>query len=168
MVYIKYTQSNYIGLNNIKIYIDVMDTITMPATEPLCYLMGISPTTLTKEENLIIEVVLFIHICEALKEEYKIKHKDYFRILKCNAEMEYATMETKFLSSVINDILSTEEYTLPGIACYTQTPEDVVYEIAAGINTSPSAIFLRKIIELHRSIRQELYREIIKKITREC
>ena len=36
-----------------------------------------------------------------------------------------------------------------------------------GLNTSPSAIFLRKIIELHRSIRPELYREIMRKITTE-
>ena len=139
----------------------------MPAMEPLCYLIDISPTNLTKEENLMIEIELFARICEALLEEYKIKYKDYFQILKSNAKMEYVTMEAKFLSNIINDILSTKEYTLSGIACYTQTHEDVVYEVAIGINTNPSAIFLRKIIELHRSIRQELYREIIKKITNE-
>ena|SRR5579872_5817405 len=139
----------------------------MPATEPLCHLVGISPTKLTKEENLIIEVELFTRICEVLKGEFKTKHKDYLRIVKCNIETENEIMETKVVRDVINDILSTEEYTLTGIACYTQTPEDVVYEVALGLNTSPSAMLLRKIIELHRSIRRDLYREIIRKIMTE-
>ena len=141
--------------------------ITMSATEPLCHLAGISPTNLTKEENLIVEVELFTRICEVLKGECKTKYKDYLRIVKCNIEMENEIMETRVVRDVINDILSTEEYTLTGIACYTQTPEDVVYEVALGLNTSPSATFLRKIIELHRSIRRDLYREIMKKIMTE-
>lgn len=33
--------------------------------------------------------------------------------------------------------------------------------------TSPSALLLRKIIELHRSVRKDLYREIMKKIMEE-
>jgi len=87
--------------------------------------------------------------------------------MKCTAEIEDAMMEAKFARCVINDILSTEEYTLSGIACYTHTPEEVVYDVAIGVNTSPTAIFVRKIIELHRSIRRELYQEIIKKIKKE-
>jgi hypothetical protein len=70
----------------------------------------------------------------------------------------------KLLRCIINDILMTEEYTLSGIACYTQTPEEIVYDLAIGLNTNPSAIFLRKIIELHRFIRRELYASIIEKI----
>jgi len=137
----------------------------MPATEPLCHLVGISPTKLTKEENIILEVELFTRICEELKEGFKAKYKDYFRIMKCSAEMENAMMEASFVRCVINDILSTEEYTLDGIACYTQTPEEVVYELAMGWNTSPSAVLLRKIVELHRSVRRDLYDAMMKKIS---
>jgi hypothetical protein len=138
---------------------------TMPATEPLCNLVGISPASLTKEENLILEIELFTRVCEELKEGFKIKYKDYFRIIKCNAEMENVIMESVFVRCVINDILSTEEYTLDGIACYTQTPEEVVHELAIGWNTSPSATLLRKIIELHRSVRRELYDDMMKRIS---
>jgi hypothetical protein len=81
--------------------------------------------------------------------------------------MENGVMEDSLVRCVINDILSTEEYTLAGIACYTQTPEEVIYEVAMGQNTSPSALLLRKIIELHRSVRSDLYRAIMKKITDE-
>lgn len=139
----------------------------MSATERLCKIIGVSPQKLSNEENILLEAELFARICEELKEIYKAQYRGYFRLMKCDAEAENAVMEEKFVRCVINDILSTEEYTLPGIACYTQTPEEVVYEVAMGLNTSPSATLLRKIIELHRSIRQDLYREIMKKMTTE-
>ena len=104
----------------------------MPATELLCQTMGINPHKLSNEENLIIEVELFTRICEELKEIFKAQYKGYFRLMKCNTEMESVMMEAKFVRCVINDMLSTEEYTLPGIACYTQTPEEIVYEVAMG------------------------------------
>ncbi len=139
----------------------------MPMPELLCQTMGINPYKLSDEENLILEVELYTRICEKLKEYFKDQYKIYFRLMKCTAEIEDAMMEAKFARCVINDILSTEEYTLSGIACYTHTPEEVVYDVAIGVNTSPTAIFVRKIIELHRSIRRELYQEIIKKIKKE-
>jgi hypothetical protein len=81
--------------------------------------------------------------------------------------MEIAMFEANFIRCIINDILSTEEYTLSGIAYYTETPEEIVYDIAIGHNTSPSANLLRKIIELHRSVRRDLYRSIVEKIISE-
>ncbi len=137
----------------------------MPATEPLCHLVGICPAKLTKEENLILEIELFTRICEELKDGFKAKYKNYFRIMKYNAEMENVMIEATFVRCVINDILSTEEYTLDGIAYYTQTPEEVVHELAMGWNTSPSAALLRKIVELHRSVRRELYNAMREKIS---
>ena len=68
---------------------------------------------------------------------------------------------------VINDILATGAYTLQGIAYYTQTPEEIVYEVAIGCNLRPSAIFLQRLIDLHREVKQELYLSIRKKIAAE-
>jgi len=76
-------------------------------------------------------------------------------------------LESELVRCIINDILSTEEYSLTGIAFYTRKPEDVIFEIASGNNTDPSASLLRKIIELHRSVRPSLYQQIIKKIIAE-
>jgi hypothetical protein len=109
----------------------------MPALKLLCQSVGVNPQELSKEENLMLEHILFAHVCEELKDVFKSQYKNYFRIIK---------------------------YTLSGIACYTQTPEDVILEIVTGRNFDPSASLLRKIVELHRSIRPELYREIIKKL----
>lgn len=136
----------------------------MSATKLLCQTLGVNPGVLSKEENGILEADLFTRICEELKGIFKIEYRDYFRVLKLNTEMENTMMEFNLARFVINDILSTEEYSLPGIAYYTYKPEDVIFEVATGKNTDPSSSLLRKIIELHRSVRPELYREIMKKI----
>jgi GTPase SAR1 family protein len=136
----------------------------MSTPEPLCRLFGINPNNLSKEENLILEIDLFARICEELKAGFKTRYQNYFKTLKFNCESEDTIMEATYVRCVINDLLLTEEYTLSGIAHYTQTPEEIVYEIATGKNTSPSAIILRKIIELHRKARYELYDALTKKI----
>src|SRR6188768_1913567 len=88
-------------------------------------------TKLSKEENLILEAELFYKICDELKKLLWDRFKDYFHLLKFNIEMEDTVIEANFLRCIINDILSSETYTLSGIAFYTQTPEDIIYEVAA-------------------------------------
>jgi hypothetical protein len=141
--------------------------VIMPATELLCRLARIQPSDLSKDENIIIEAELFARVCEQLKETFKDKYKDYFRVIKLNKDMEKVMMEDSFTRCIINDILATEEYTLSGIALYTQTPEDIVYELASGTITNPTIVFFRKIIELHRSVRVDLYNAIMEKIITE-
>ncbi|HVX00513.1 MAG TPA: hypothetical protein VHA52_08780, partial [Candidatus Babeliaceae bacterium] len=110
---------------------------------------------------------LFTRVCEALRDIFKTQFTEYFRLMKFNIEMENAMLEENFIRCVINDIISTEEYSLAGIAYYTQTPEDVIYDLASGRNICPSLPLSRKIINLHRSIRPCLYKNILKKITSE-
>lgn len=124
----------------------------------------INPRIFSKEELTLLEADLFTSICAELKEVFKKQYKDYFRIVKLNKEMEETMLESQLARCIINDILATEEYSLAGIAFYTRKPEDVIFEIASGNNTDPSASLLRKIIELHRSVRPSLYQHIIKKI----
>src|SRR5579871_2017357 len=98
----------------------------MPAMELLCHIIGIKSHRLSKEENIILEAELFSRLCEELKNIFKANLKNYFRIMKFNSEMEDNVIEASFIRCIINDILSTESYTLLGIACYTQTPEDII------------------------------------------
>ena len=137
---------------------------TMSTTEPLCRLIGIDPKTLSKEESMLLEAELFYNICEELTDHFKKQHKDYFRLMKLTKEMENVMLEENFIRLVMKDILSTNEYTLDGIANYTDTHEDVVREVILGRNSNPSAMLLRKTIELHRLVRSELYGEFMKKI----
>lgn len=139
----------------------------MSAIQPLCSLIGINPNKLSREEIFILEAELLTHICKELKEFFKYQHRDYFRLMKFTREMEETMLDVNYIRFVIKDILYTEEYTLNGIAYYTQTPEEVVYEIATGCNSRPSATFLQKIIDLHRSVRRDLYNTIIKKIAQQ-
>lgn len=131
----------------------------MTAIEP--FFVGID---IKKEEAFIIEVELFTRICEELKEYFRKQNIDYFKLMKFNLEMEDAMLEENFLRFVINDILATEAYSLAGIACYTNIPSDVIDEIVIGKNTNPSYFLVRKIVELHRSVRLDLYNRLIEKI----
>lgn len=72
--------------------------------------------------------------------------------------------DENIIKSLINDLLKSGEYSLPGIASYTDTPEDVVYDIASGLNTRPSLFLARKIIDLHKEARKEVYAKILNKI----
>jgi hypothetical protein len=136
----------------------------MSAAEPLCLLMGINPKKLLKNEYILLEADLFFCICNEVKEYFRSEFKEYFVLLGLSIEKENAVLEANLLGLMMKDILSTKEYTLEGIANYTDTPQDIVYEVFVGLNARPSAFFLRKLIELHRTVRRGLYDSIIKKI----
>jgi hypothetical protein len=136
----------------------------MPAIELLCHSFDKKSLRLSKEETLILEAELFTRICETLKEKIKVENKDYYKILKLSRVKENDMLDKDLIRCVVNDILSTNEYTISGIACYTHTPEDIIYEIASGTITSPSVTTFRKLIELHRSVRKDLYKSITDKI----
>lgn|SRR3990167_4617385 len=139
----------------------------MSAMEPLYYLIGINPHSLSKEEAFILEAELLIRICDEIKEYFRSLYKDYFRLIKIPIEMENTMLDANYVRFAINEILLTNEYTLSGIAHYTQTPEDVVYDVLTGYNSRPSAILLQKIIELHRQVKRDFYDEIITKISKQ-
>lgn len=136
----------------------------MSALEFLNQLPGISLQNLSKKETLILEAELFTRLCEKLRELFIEDFKDYFRLLNFNIKKENVMTENKFLRCIIDDVLATGDYTLSGIAYYTQIPIDVIYDIAIGINTDPSSTLFKKLIALHRSVRPDLYSGIIKKI----
>ena len=136
----------------------------MSATEPLCRLIGIDFKKLSKEEYLLLEAEIFIRICEGLREFFREQQKNYFYWVSFNFEKENIMLENDLARSITKDILSLKEYNLSGLAVYADTPEDVIQEVIDGRNKRPSATYLWKIIELHRTIRRDLYDAIIKKI----
>lgn len=137
----------------------------MAAMEPLCSLLGIKPNYFTKEELLVLEAELLTLIYDALKETFKERYKTYFYLMKYNTDMEIRMLEKNFIRFIIQDILTSGEYNLDGIALYTDTPEETLHDIFAGRNNCAPISLLRKIIELHRTIRTDLYKLITQKIT---
>lgn len=135
----------------------------MSTIEYLCRSIGINPHQLSKEENQILEAELFYLLCKELNSIFKTEFELYFRLIKFNPLMEEIMIEENFMRCIVNDLVCSESYTLSGIATYTQTPEDIIQEIAIGKNTNPSLHLARKIIELHRNTRPELYKKILEK-----
>lgn len=131
------------------------------------YLLGLNAHKLSRVENLVLEAELFRRVYEELKEYFKANYKNYFKLIKINAEMEEHMLESNFIRFLITDILSTENYSVEGIACYTQSTEDVICDVMAGENVAPSLLLSRRIMDLHRSVRPELYKEMMKKILRD-
>jgi hypothetical protein len=136
----------------------------MPAIELLGDFIGIHSQGLSKKENFLLEAEFFIQMYEALKDFFKPQYQNYFRVMKFTNEIENKMLELDLFPHVINDLLKSEDYSLEGIAYYTQTSDEVISDIVSGINTAPSFPLTRKIIDLHRSVRPDLYREIMRKI----
>lgn len=136
----------------------------MSSPELLFCILGANPKFLSKEEKQILEADLLVNTCQELKEVFKEKYLNYSNLIKYDIESELHMLDFNYIRWAIRDILLTGEYTISGIAYYTETPEDIVYEIVIGCNLRPSAIFLQKVIELHREVKPDLYLAIRKKI----
>lgn len=137
----------------------------MSAIEPYYCLIGTLPTHITESEAQLLEAELFCHFVREIKFYLKEKYyQDIFHLMKLTKKEEDMMLEANFLKTVINDILATNEYTLAGIAYYTDTPEDVIVEIITGKNQRPSAIFMQRAIDLHRLVKKDLYKHLAKKI----
>lgn len=119
---------------------------------------------LTKTECLLLEANIFIQISAEYLETLKNQYRNYVKLLKNESDKEGKVVEVNFLRFVVNDILSTNEYTLEGIANVTHIPLDIILEIASGLNTNPSLMLAAKIIQLHSDVRRELYSDLFKKI----
>ena len=136
----------------------------MPAPTRFANLLKIKKDHLSSVESVLLEADLFLRVCLELKEYFRSEHSSYFRLMKFTKKMEDVMLDASFVSLMIKDILSSQEYTIEGVAQYTNFPEDIFYEIIAGLNVSPSASLLQRAIELHRMVRPKLYEAIIKKI----
>jgi hypothetical protein len=136
----------------------------MSAPELLCKMIGFDIKNLSKKEILILEANFFSGVCMELNEHFRMKFKNYFCLMKFTLEMENKMLDANFISNLVNDILNSNEYSVQGIAYYTHTFEEVISDIASGINDAPSFPLGRKIIDLHKTVRPGLYREIMKKL----
>jgi len=138
----------------------------MPMITPLYILFGINSIPLSKEENLLLETELFFLVCDELKEIFREQHKEYFNLTKFTMEEENTMLESRLIHFIIQDILSTKQYDIEGIAYYTNAHIDILNDVYFGLNKYPSALLLRKIIEIHREVRQEIYQKIKQKLVR--
>ncbi len=138
----------------------------MSKTDLVCCLLQRSNCKLPLTEKILLEVKLLTRICHELSEIFQFQYKGYQQLIKAMPQ-EGNMSNIKFMQEMIKDILSTKEYTLAGIATHTLIPEEVLSDVAAGMNTDPTFEASRKIFELHISVRRNLYDEIMRKIALE-
>lgn len=127
----------------------------MATIEYLCCLSGFDPRMLSKEENWLLEAALLGCICDELALIFEEHNK--FK--------ENNMMHNNVINRILLDLLRSKDYTIEGVAAYSNVPEEVIYDIAIGNNSNPSLDVSRKIIELHKSARVDLYQKVMQKIT---
>lgn len=136
----------------------------MPAIEMLCPMIGINPCDLSNEENYLLEIFLFFSICDELSQVFEAECNKNISSINDDFNKDSIMINRNFIRLILQDLINSSDYTMLGIAMYTDTPEEIIYDIAIGINTNPSFEVSRKIIELHRTARVDLYKYVIKKI----
>ena len=135
----------------------------MAAIQPYLSILQIDTDNLTKSEIVYLEAELFLLIGSLLP-KLTNNHINNFQSLQVNLIKENTMLESNLMRQLINDILSSETYDIRGIAYYTDTPEDVIHDVVMGNNQNPSLLLTRRLIDLHRSVRPEIYRAIADKI----
>lgn len=119
---------------------------------------------LTYEEQYFLEIKLLSVIVDELLTFYKAKYAKYQDLYITNRFQEVEMYGANFMQEIINDILATEEYSLAGIANYTRIPEDVLCDVACGLNLNPTLEVSKRLFELHITVKKELYDRVVNKI----
>jgi hypothetical protein len=137
----------------------------MAASEWLCHFIGIDSKKFSKKENCILESEIYKRILQEFWINYQNQYREYFYLIKHNFETGDNAMELYVIRCLLNDLLNNQLYTLSGVAYYTQIPVEIIEDLLIGHKTSPLVTFVRKLIELHKFAKPDIYQKIIKKIT---
>lgn len=136
----------------------------MPKVDLVKNLLRQKSKYLSKTEKLILEIVLITHIYRKLIKVFTYPYEQYKRLIRSNQNQEHNMNNVNLVQEMLKDILATEEYTLPGIAIYTNTPIEVLIDILSGFNNKPSLVLSKSIFEIHIAVKRELYDEIMREI----
>jgi hypothetical protein len=113
---------------------------------------------LLKKEKCLLETIFFVYLYQELLIHFEEQ------TAKDQSVEEESMLDGYVIRQLIHDLISSEDYSIPGIACYTGFPEDVIFDLASGVNAHPSLSFARKIVELHAMARREFYSKLIPKV----
>lgn len=104
---------------------------------------------------------LLLQIARIMQEEH---HKVYFDLLNLDHEVRDDMNQDNLPQFIVNDTIETGEYTIEGIALYTQTPPDVIRDIASGLLRRPSYAIMEKLLEINFSVRKPIYTKVFEKL----
>lgn len=81
-----------------------------------------------------------------------------------NSSMECYAMDSKIIQLLIQSIVETGEYSLEGIALYTQIPLDVIYDAACGVNNQLSITPWARVVDLFMQVKPDVTQILIDKL----
>ncbi|MBV8802448.1 MAG: hypothetical protein JO131_05720 [Gammaproteobacteria bacterium] len=73
-------------------------------------------------------------------------------------------MDSQIIKFLIENIIQTGEYTLEGIALYTQIPFDIIYDAACGINNQFTITPWARVIDLYLQVYPNIEEILIKRL----
>lgn len=120
----------------------------------LINLLGFKTKNTTKKEILILEIIIHFYIFQNLYNFFNEELKEI--------DMEGRMFDGEIIRRLANDLISSDDYSLAGLAKYTGYPEEVIYELIVGLNHNPTIGLANKIIELHVMSRREQYMAFLK------
>lgn len=137
----------------------------MSATDLLSCVFRLDTRKLTHTEKVRLEARFISLIYQEFQKHFRSRCDDLMSVFNSIDAMEENMYRMNFVGEMINDILMTEEYSLSGIACHTRIPEEVLYDVVAGLNTNPTLDLSRRIFELHATVKKDFYTALLKKIS---
>lgn len=137
----------------------------MAALDFLLPLENLYHKKLSKNEKSLLEADIFSQCYEAaLKHSQKRYSGQLHTDLYAHTKDEEIMIDDKLIRCIINDIVESGAYTIPGISYHTHIPEDVLIDIATGLQINPSLNLSQKLLILHKSVRPNIYEHIYTKI----
>jgi len=127
----------------------------MTATDLVISLLRYPCDNLTQHEKTFLEMITFSYLYQQLLTTFQEtfgNHREEFMI------------DGVLIQNLVNDLIASSDYSIPALASYTGYPEDVIYDLASGMNLQPTLSLSTKIIELHALSRREFYSSLIRKI----
>ncbi len=127
----------------------------MTATDLVISLLRDPCDNLTQNEKTFLEMITFNYLYQQLLTTFQEtfgNHREEFMI------------DGVLIQNLVNDLIASSDYSISALASYTGYPEDVIYDLASGMNLQPTLSLSTKIIELHALSRREFYSGLIRKI----
>lgn len=109
----------------------------------------------TKSEKKLLKVFLITWLQKFFSNLYQ-KHFQFNLEKNIELTMECYSMDRKIVETLLKEIVATGEYTLEGIATYTQIPLDIIVDAACGISNQLSVTPWTRIVDLYMQVKPDI------------
>lgn len=100
--------------------------------------------------------ILKLFILTSLYKAFNETFQNKMQFDQSNYLEERYAMDSKMMQFLLQSIVETGEYTLEGIAHYTQISFDAIFDAACGINNQLSITSWVKIVELYLQVKPDV------------